>query len=91
MNNTHSWWPILKRGVSTALSSSTSTQSLTRRVSASLVSLTYYQMRYPGRKLLPGVLEFPAAPSAMAAEDWTTVSLSLRPRLRPETLQGATR
>ncbi|MFC3084587.1 hypothetical protein [Tabrizicola soli] len=38
-----------------------------------------------------GVPEFPPAPPAPAAEDWTTVSLSLRPRLRPETLQGATR
>jgi hypothetical protein len=54
MNSTHSWWPISKQGALTARSSSTSTQSLTRRVSASLVSLTYCQRRYPGRKLLPG-------------------------------------
>ena len=34
------------------------------RVSASLVSLTYYQRRYPGRKLLPGALESPLVSTA---------------------------
>lgn len=64
MNSTHSWWHISKLGALTVLSSSTSTQSLTRRVSASLVSLTYYQRRYPGRKLLPGALESPLVSTA---------------------------
>lgn len=42
--------------------------------------------RLPG-----GVPDHPLVPTPAAQGEWTTVSLSLRPRLRPETLQGATR
>lgn len=36
-----------------------------------------------------GVPDLPLMPTATAPGEWATVSLSLRPRLRPETLQGA--